>query len=428
VRTHGEAHAGYVIITSVPAWLATLHPFQTPESQRLAVLFGVVYFAQGMWYLPNQTMTIVFKEQFGFSAGQVATFFSIAVIPWLLKPVYGLLSDFVPLFGYRRKSYFVLGSALASVCAAVVVVTGGAAYWPLAVFFTLMGFGLAFTDVITDAIMVENGRRLGLTGAFQSVQWAAIYSASMLVGLLGGYLAETRSLRLAFAFAALFPLISCAMAITFVRDARATRDSAAFRATWQAIRAAGRTPTVWLIASFIFLFNFSPQFGPAFLYYQTDTLKFSQQFIGVLAAVNAVGWILGAFLYAPLSRRVSLTKMVWVVVIVGSVGTFAYLLYRGPASAVVIDVTFGIVAMMTQLVFLDLAARACPPRVEGTFFALLMAVYNGAQQGAFVVGGYLYDWVGFTRLIFISAAATALVLLVVPFLRIRELEATSSPA
>ena len=37
-----------------------------------------------------------------------------------------------------------------------------------------MGFGLAFTDVLTDALMVENGRGLGLTGAFQSVQWAAI--------------------------------------------------------------------------------------------------------------------------------------------------------------------------------------------------------------------------------------------------------------
>jgi len=30
-------------------WLGRLHPFQTPETQRLAVLFGVVYFAQGMY-------------------------------------------------------------------------------------------------------------------------------------------------------------------------------------------------------------------------------------------------------------------------------------------------------------------------------------------------------------------------------------------
>ena len=36
-----------------------LHPFTTPESERLALLFAIVYFAQGMWYLPNQTLTIV---------------------------------------------------------------------------------------------------------------------------------------------------------------------------------------------------------------------------------------------------------------------------------------------------------------------------------------------------------------------------------
>ena len=392
------------------------------------MLFAVVYFAQGMWYLPNQTITIVLKEQLGFSAGQVAAFFSVAVIPWLLKPVYGLLTDFVPIFGYRRKSYFIIGSALGSVAALVLVILGGTAYVPLVILFTVMGFGLAFTDVVTDAVMVENGRAQGLTGAFQSVQWAAIYSASVLVGLLGGYLAETRSLRLAFTFAAVFPLVSCGMALAFVPDRRARLDAVALRATWGAVRGAARSRTVWLIASFIFLFNFSPTFGPAFLYYQTDTLKFSQQFIGVLAAVNAVGWVIGAFLYAPLSRRVPLVRIVWVMVVVGSVGTFAFLLYRDATSALVIDFTFGIVAMMTQLVFLDLAARACPPRVEATYFALLMSVYNGAQQGSFVVGGYLYDYVGFTRLVFISAGATALVLLLIPWLRIGELQArTSSP-
>src|SRR5262249_31151806 len=92
--------------------LKTLHPFQTPDAQRLAVLFAIVYFAQGMWYLPNQTLTIVLKER-GLSAGQVATFFTVSTIPWLIKPVYGLISDFVPLFGRRRKSYLLLTSTLA---------------------------------------------------------------------------------------------------------------------------------------------------------------------------------------------------------------------------------------------------------------------------------------------------------------------------
>src|SRR5256886_12716138 len=81
-----------------------LHPFTTPESQRLALLFGVVYFAQGMWYLPNQAITIVLKDR-GLTAGQVADFFLISTIPWLIKPLYGILSDFVPLLGRRRQSY-----------------------------------------------------------------------------------------------------------------------------------------------------------------------------------------------------------------------------------------------------------------------------------------------------------------------------------
>jgi predicted MFS family arabinose efflux permease len=76
--------------------LAALFPFQTPEGKRLAVLFAIVYFAQGMWYLPVQVVTISLKDR-GLSAGQVADFFAITIIPWLIKPVYGLISDFVPL-------------------------------------------------------------------------------------------------------------------------------------------------------------------------------------------------------------------------------------------------------------------------------------------------------------------------------------------
>ncbi|MBF8288780.1 MAG: major facilitator superfamily MFS 1 [Candidatus Rokubacteria bacterium] len=170
------------------ARLKALHPFQTPDAKRLAVLFGIVYFAQGMWYLPNQTITISLKDG-GLSAGQVAGFFAITTVPWLIKPVYGLLSDFVPLFGYHRRSYLLLTSATAAAAGLFLGVTGDHAYWRMAAFFTLMALGLAFTDVLVDALMVENGKPMGMTGAFQSVQWGAITTASILVGELGGYLA-----------------------------------------------------------------------------------------------------------------------------------------------------------------------------------------------------------------------------------------------
>jgi predicted MFS family arabinose efflux permease len=419
------------------ARLARLNPFKTPEAKRLAVLFGVVYFAQGMWYLPDQTLTIVLKDR-GLSAGQVADFGLITTLPWLIKPVYGLLSDFVPFFGRRRQSYFLLTSATAGMAGLLLAWGNWIALGQIrtldvfglttftlvegVALFTLMALGLAFTDVLTDAMMVESGRPRGLTGAFQSVQWACITLASVVVGELGGQLAETRSLRAAFLLAACFPLMTLSMGLTFVREPRVRADKAAFLATWRGIRAAVGNREIWLVAGFIFFFWFSPSFGPAFLYYQTDTLKFSQQFIGRLAALGAVSGVVGAVLYAPLSRRVALKHVMHLSIALGVASTLAYLAYRGVTSAVIITVVFGALGMIFNLAFLDLAARACPPRVEATFFAALMSVFNLGTRLSENIGARLYDVVGYERLVYISAAMTALTWLLVPLVKFDRID------
>ena len=406
------------MLDRLKAW----HPFQAPDAQRLALLFAIVYFAQGMWSLPNQTLIIVLKER-GLSAGQVAAFFTWSTIPWLIKPVYGLVSDFVPLFGKRRKSYLLLTSALAAAGGLALGLAAPHTYWWLAGLFTVMALGLAFTDVLVDALMVENGKPRGLTGAFQSVQWASIYMASVLVGELGGYLAEHRRLHAAFVLAAAFPLISFGMTLFAVHDPPARVDREAFGRTMSAIRLALGERDVWVVAGFVFFWTFSPSFGPALLYYQTDALKFSQQFIGHLGALGSIAAVVGAFIYAPLSRRVPLKTMINLSIGVGVVGTLAYLLYRDAYSAIVIDTTFGCIGMITQLAFLDLAAKSCPRHVEATFFALLMSVFNGGTQGSQVVGGYLYDWLGYTYLVLISAGFTALAWFLVPLVKIDRIEA-----
>jgi predicted MFS family arabinose efflux permease len=74
--------------------------------------------------------------------------------------------------------------------------------------------------------------------------------------------------------------------------------------------------------------------------------------------------------------------------------------------------------MIMHLIFLDLAAKACPKQAEGTFFALLMSVFNGGSQISNITGGWLYGQMGFTTLILISAASTALCWLLVPLLKV----------
>ena len=402
-------------------------PFSTPEARRLGLLFAIVYFAQGMVYLPDQVVSIVFKER-GLSAGQLATFTWVITIPWFIKPVYGLLSDFVPIAGTRRRSYFLIMAALATVSAIVVSLTSDASYWALATAITLLWLGVGFTDVLTDALMVENGKPLGLTGAFQSVQWAALSASSILVGVAGGYLAEHRAFAAAFALVACFPLVSLLMAWLVVQEPPARPNLEGLGETWTALRHAMSRRDLWLVAGFIFFWAFSPSFGPAFFYYQTDTLHFSQTLIGALASLGAAASIAGAWVYAHLARRFPLRRLIVWSIGAGTVGSLAYLAYGGVVSAIVITVVFGAVGMTTQLAFLDLAAKACPARTEATFFALLMSINNLGMRSSEWTGANLYDWLGYTRLVLISTAFTAAAWLLVPLVPIDAIQAAAASA
>ena len=400
------------------------HPFQSPEARRLALLFAIVYFAQGMIYLPDQVVAIVFKER-GLTAGQLATFTWIITIPWFIKPVYGLLSDFVPIFGTRRRSYFLIMSGVAALAAVAVSLMPGASYAQLATLITLLWLGVGFTDVLTDALMVENGQRVGLTGAFQSVQWGALSAASILVGVGGGYLAEHRAFAAAFALVACFPIVSFLMALLVVREPPARPTLEGFGETRSAVRQALGRRDLWAVAGFTFFWAFSPSFGAAFFYYETDVLGFSQTFIGVLSSLGAAASIAGAWAYARLSQQYSLRRLIVWSIGAGVLGTRAYLVYRGPVSGVIITVVFGAVGMTTQLAFLDLAAKACPRRAEATFFALLMSVYNLGMRSAEWTGANLYDWLGYAPLVLISTAFTAAAWLLVPLVPIDAIQAAA---
>jgi predicted MFS family arabinose efflux permease len=179
---------------------------------------------------------------------------------------------------------------------------------------------------------------------------------------------------------------------------------------------------MWVVAGFIFFWTFSPSLGIPLFYYQTDALKFSQQFIGVLGSLMAGAAIVGAAAYGPLSRLVSLHRLIVFSIAVSTVGTLAYLFYDSATSAMVIDTTFGGIGMLTQLAFLDLAAKACPKHAEGTFFALLMSVYNLGTQGSQVFGGYLYEWTNYSTLVWISAAMTGAAYFLLPLVDIPQIE------
>ena len=83
-------------------------PRNRDEIRRLMLFFAVVYVAEGIGQtggLIAQPLNYFLKAVHGWTPVQISAYLAVFNLPWVIKPVYGLISDFVPLFGYRRKSF-----------------------------------------------------------------------------------------------------------------------------------------------------------------------------------------------------------------------------------------------------------------------------------------------------------------------------------
>ena len=391
---------------------------------RLSLFFAAIYFVQGITEpnagIANQPIFFLLKDGLHLSAAGTATFLAIVGVAWNIKPLYGLTSDFVPLFGYRRKSYLIVTSALAAAAWFLLGSQSDYAYGPTLLILAVCGLGLAFSDVLCDAVMVETGKPLGMTGRFQAVQWGSINTASVLAGIGGGWLAQSVSYQRTFLLVSLFPVISLVATAYCVHEARTRYSREVVYQTAAAVRSAIGSRPLWVAAAFIFLWNFSPSFGVPLEYHMVDRLGFSKIFLGTLDSVGSAAAILGAMIFGKICRRLPMRRLLNLSVGIGMVTALSYWGLAGHGSAVVLAFGNGMVSMIASLATFDLAARSCPDKAEGTFFAALMSLANIGTAGSQFLGGKLYDWLGLQPLILVSGLATAACWLIVPLIRVDD--------
>lgn len=394
--------------------------------RRLMIFFALVYIAEGLGQvtgLINQPLHYFFKEVWHWDADQVTEYMTILTLPWVIKPIYGLVSDFIPLFGYRRKTYLFLSNGLAV----------GAYLWitrltsPPQIIFALLltAFGMAASSTLCGAVMVENGKKTGLNGSFVNQQWLWFNIAAICTSFAGGWLCQNLGPTSAFHTAALAVAIAPVGVMLgcwfLIAEEKSKMNVEQLKATSKGFVKALRSKTLWVVGAFLFAYNFSPSFGTPLYYYMTDNLKFHQDFIGILGAVGSFGSVLGAFLYMWLQRRMTLRGLLYLSIALGTITQLSYLLLHGQTSAIILSLINGVIAMIALVSSLTLAADYCPDRAEGFSYALLMSLNNLAGQLSANVGAYMYVHYfhnTLNPLIITSAAFTAGALLLVPLLRL----------
>jgi len=413
-----------------PALLSqtTALPSDKKARDQLLLFFALVYVVEGLGQivgLISQPLNYYLKEVQGWTPVQVTAFITIFNLPWIIKPVYGLISDFVPLFGYRRKSYLIIANVAAIV--GYFWITRLTAPSDLAIALMLTAYAMAISSTLCGGVLVENGQRLNESGTFVNQQWLWFNIAAMAAAVIGGqlvqHLAPTAALHAAAAIVAVTPFAVIVGTVLLIPEQKTSINVQGMKDTLHGLVSTFRRRELWIVAIFIFLYYFSPGLTTPLYYHMTDDLKFSQAYIGVLGSISSAAWVVGALLYRRFFGDLALRRLLYLSIALGTATTAAFLLLSNEISAAVIYFCSGFSAMLATVATVTLAADFCPPRAEGFSFAVLMSIINFSNTLADNVGSFLYAHLfhnTLAPLVLISAAFTAFAFVLVPLLRLGD--------
>ena len=79
--------------------------------------FAIVYAVEGIGQAKSgimwQPLSHWLKVTLHWDPVTISASLAILDLPWIIKPLWGAISDFVPLFGYRRRPYLVIANVAA---------------------------------------------------------------------------------------------------------------------------------------------------------------------------------------------------------------------------------------------------------------------------------------------------------------------------
>lgn len=402
-----------------------------PSAELIAIL--TVYFVQGILGLARLAISFFLKDELALSPAQVSALFGIVALPWIIKPVFGFISDGLPLFGYRRRPYLVLSGLLGAiswVSLATVVHTPIAATAAIA----LGSLSVAISDVIVDSLVVERARAesQGEAGSLQSLCWGASSVGSLITAYFSGLLLEHFTTRTVFWITASFPLIISAVAWLIAESPVSVRsDLSTVKNQLRQLRQALSQKSIWLPTAFIFIWQGTPSADSAFFFFTTNELGFQPEFLGRVRLVTSIASLIGVWLFQRFLKTIPFRVIFgWSTVFSAVLGMTMLLLVTHTNRALGIDdrwFSLGdslVLTVMGQIAYMPvlvLAARLCPPGVEATLFAMLMSVSNLAGLLSYQFGAVLMHWLGITQTNFESlwvlvVIANVSTLLPLPFL------------
>ncbi|XP_010532070.1 PREDICTED: probable folate-biopterin transporter 3 [Tarenaya hassleriana] len=405
-RTHQQKQEGLLdlILRRPVRWLRMLiDELHWSFFLGVIIVYGV---SQGLGHGLSKVSTQYYlKDEQKVQPSEAQVYVGVIQIPWIVKPIWGLFTDVVPVLGYRRRPYFIFAGLLAMISMLVLSLHRNLDL-ALALSSLVAGSaGVAVADVTIDACVTQCSiSNPSLASDMQSLCGISS-SVGSLVGLsLSGLLVHL------FGPKGVYGLLSLTAGLVVMagmllnespsRSLGRKRVNEKFMEAGKSIWKTFQYGEVWRPCLFLFLSAaLSLHIHEGMFYWYTDSKDgplFSKEAVGSILSFGAVGSLVGILLYQNFLKNFPFRNVIfWALslsVLSGLLDLVLVLrvnLKMGIPDyffIVIDEVVSRMISRIKWLPLLVLSSKLCPSGMEGTFFALLMSIDH--------VGHFISSWGG----------------------------------
>ena len=395
-----------------------------------------ILFLEGLYYFNLLAIDYYYKNNLDAHPSTLSAIVAISYLPFSFGPVYGIMIDTIPIFGYYRKSYIIL-SGLAGSAAWICMGLFEPDVW-LGCFLQVVGSAsLALADVVAQAMVVEEsrGQPQEYASHLQSIIWGANALGAVIAAVSSGWILDYVTPEQTFLITALLPLtfIPCGI---FAPDFRAEEEQKQEQMRINLLVDCGVDPTslpadevrkasfVEIIVTqckilittlrmpqmlyplcFIALYSATPVTGSAWFYFystpEPEGLGFSAFFLGIIATVGSCANLAAVVIFQAFLKNTSFKPvLIYATTISAAVGLSQLLLVFHINRQMGIPDKFmclgestvnSIATWVSTMPIVVLSARMCPVGLEGTMSSVIASIINLASIVGLHFGAVLME-------------------------------------
>ena len=392
--------------------------FSNITSNRVYLLFTLLYFAQGAIV---SYQTIFFKPHLnaeGIPTAQIAVISSLVLLPFVIKVVFGLLSDRINLFGLgHRVPYIISGVVICMVAFLFAFFIAPANNFSLfAAAILLAAFAMALFDTATDAYAVEIVEPAEYTSvqSYMTIGRAIGYTLlSVLFGLTAKF----------FGYSSIF-IIICACLLVPLALARKMPEHAvqtkrkAFE--WKAFAVLLKVRNMLFCVLLVLSWFLFQGIDGTVTFYLSKSLLASKTTIGYYGTLKGIGMVAGAVLVLIVSKRHGLLMAVMCTLALVSISGLAASSITNLSYVPLLAVLLGVTAGFHWTVWMSVIMNIVDLRIAGSTIAVFQIMANIGFAAGEGIATNLTASIGFSN-VFLYFAVANLLLMVPTVLHLRRI-------